>query len=65
MQGQCDCCFLVRNDTTFKEVVFCEQCNANICKECDRNWFKRGVAYFLRKLGKEVKPVVNKDCNTC
>jgi hypothetical protein len=44
----------VDNDSTFKEVVECKDCNAYICKPCQKNWFKRGVAYFLKKLGNPV-----------
>jgi hypothetical protein len=50
-QGRCDACFIVEGITTIKEVVFCEDCSAYICLSCQNNWFKRGVAYFLTKLG--------------
>lgn len=56
-QAQCDCCLLVNNDKTFKIVVWCEQCQAYICKACDNNWLKRSVAYFLRKFGDGRKPM--------
>ncbi len=53
-QGQCDCCLLVDGDKTFKEVVRCEDCNAFICKKCDKNWIKRSIAYLLKKFSPEV-----------
>jgi hypothetical protein len=64
VQAQCDCCLLVDNDKSFKVVVWCEDCQAYICKDCDRNWFKRGAAYLLRKFGRKVKAIA-KPCEGC
>ncbi len=55
-QGRCDVCSLVDNDNTFKEVVYCEECEAYICKKCQSNWIKRAVAYFIEKLRIKNKP---------
>ena len=49
VQGRCDCCSLVDSDNTFKEVYYCEKCDAYICKNCKTNWIKRSIAYFIRK----------------
>lgn len=59
-QGRCDCCYLVDNTQTVKEVVFCEKCNAYICKPCQKNWIKRSVAYFIKKLS-NAKPLEQPD----
>ena len=47
--GVCDCCKLVDGNETFKPVMHCNICNANICSDCERNWPKRSVAYFVKK----------------
>ncbi len=51
-QGRCDCCYLVDGTEKIKEVVFCEKCDAFICKECQSNWLKRSIAYFVKKITK-------------
>jgi len=48
-QGVCDVCQLVDGNSEIKVVVFCKQCDAWICKNCENNWFRRSVAYFKRK----------------
>lgn len=62
-QAKCDACSLVFGDETFKEVVWCADCKAWICKGCENNWGTRSAAYFLRKaeqLGAAVKGAWNK-----
>ncbi len=49
-QGRCDCCYLVDGIETIKEIVFCKTCDAYICKTCQGSWFKRSIAYFIKKL---------------
>ena len=53
-QGRCDCCYLVDGTETIKEVFYCEDCEAFICKSCKSNWLKRSAAYFLKKLGNPI-----------
>lgn len=54
-QGVCDCCRLVDGDTRGKFVVYCEDCKAWICKDCEGKWLKRGAAYFAAKGERIVK----------
>lgn len=44
MNGICRVCELIDNDTTLKEVKYCELCKAYICKQCEPNLLKRGKA---------------------
>ena len=62
-QGRCDSCYIVEGITTIKEVTFCKDCNAYICDSCRDNWIKRGVAYFLNKLGvkKVMQPEITRE----
>ena len=48
-QGRCDCCYIVDGIDTIKEVVYCNTCDAFICKSCQNNWVKRSIAYLVRK----------------
>jgi hypothetical protein len=49
-QGRCDCCYIVDGIDTIKEVVYCNTCDAFICKPCQNNWIKRSIAYLFKKL---------------
>ncbi len=50
MNGICRVCELIDNDTTLKEVKYCELCKAYICKQCEPNLLKRGKAAIKDKL---------------
>ena len=50
MVSVCKVCELLDNDTTLKEVHYCELCKANICKDCEPNWYRRGLAAIKQKL---------------
>lgn len=50
MKQVCRVCELIDNDKTIKEVTYCEFCKAYICKECEPNLLKRGLAAIKDKL---------------
>ena len=50
MRLVCRVCELLDNDTTIKEVAYCEDCKANICLSCEPNWWRRGRAAIIEKL---------------
>jgi hypothetical protein len=50
MIAVCKVCELVDNNTTPKEVVYCETCKEYICKDCEPNWYRRGIAMIKSKL---------------
>jgi|VirMetMinimDraft_7_1064189.scaffolds.fasta_scaffold44709_2 hypothetical protein len=52
MNGICRVCELIDNDTTLKEVEYCELCKANICNECKPNLLKRGKAAIKEQMKK-------------
>lgn len=45
----CKVCELVDKNIMPKECEWCEFCSAFICKECEPNLFKRGMAYIKLK----------------
>ena len=52
MNAICRVCELIDNDTTLKEVEYCELCKANICNECKPNLLKRGKAAIKEQMKK-------------
>lgn len=50
MKAICKVCELIDKDTSIKEVVFCNFCNATMCEPCERNWLRRGQAMIIDKL---------------
>lgn len=52
MKGICRVCELLDKDTTEKEIVWCNFCQAAMCKDCERNWLRRGQAAILDKIKK-------------
>lgn len=55
MKGICKVCELLDNDKTQKEIEYCAFCNAAMCKQCERNWLRRGQAMIKEKLTWEKK----------
>lgn len=51
MRAKCDVCAILDKDNSIKEVFFCKECNANICRECEPNWLRRGMAALKIKFG--------------
>jgi hypothetical protein len=47
MNGICKVCELIDNDKSIKPIIFCEFCNANICKSCEPNLLRRAKAMLL------------------
>lgn len=45
--GVCDVHKLTFNDTTEREVTYCEICNAWICDDCEKNYSARAKAATL------------------
>ena len=46
----CRVCELLDNDTTIKEVVYCDTCKVYMCLLCEDNWMRRGRAAIIEKL---------------
>jgi len=53
MQAICKVCELIDKDIIPKECEWCETCSAFICKKCEPNLLRRGMAYI--KLKKKLK----------
>jgi hypothetical protein len=47
--GICRVCYLVENDAGLKSVEFCKTCNAWICKPCEPNLYRRGLAATVER----------------
>ena len=45
----CKVCEIVDKNPMLKECEWCGFCSAFICKECEPNLFKRGMAYIKLK----------------
>lgn len=50
MKGICKVCELVDEDSTTKDIFWCETCKEYICKQCEPNLLKRGLAMIMQKL---------------
>jgi hypothetical protein len=50
MRAICKVCELLDKDTTIKDVVWCNFCQASMCEPCERNWLRRAEAMILSKL---------------
>lgn len=47
MNGICRVCELLDNNTTIKEVTYCEFCEANICNGCEWNMWRRAKVMLI------------------
>ena len=50
MNAICDVCQILDHDKSLKEVHYCHTCDAYICKDCENNWLRRGIAAIKLKL---------------
>jgi len=49
MKKVCRVCFLIDGDSTKKDTTYCHTCDADLCKECEDNWIRRGKAVLIEK----------------
>ena len=49
MKGVCRVCYLLEGDKREKKVIWCNFCNAAMCLDCERNWYRRGLAFIKEK----------------
>jgi len=52
MKGICRVCELLDNDTKEKNIIWCNFCQAAMCKQCEANWYRRGLAAIKEKTDK-------------
>lgn len=43
-KGICRVCYLLDDDKRKKNVFFCEMCDVWMCLDCEKNWYRRGLA---------------------
>ena len=53
----CDVCYLLDNDASPKETMYCSLCDAFMCDACRRNKWRRMGAAIARKVKKVWQPV--------
>lgn len=49
MDGVCDVCLILDNDSTIKDVEYCNFCQAFICVDCKPSLYRRGLAMLKQK----------------
>ena len=50
--GICEVCSLTKGDYGKKKVKYCKTCDANICPECDTDYYNRGRAAIIKNANK-------------
>ena len=55
IKGICDVCKLLKKDETEKDVYYCNTCQANICKQCEKKYASRIIAAVIKKIQQLVK----------